>query len=48
MCFSLNNIIRTTYFTGINVCQIETFYTGLSLRKARLVLREARALTLAQ
>lgn len=46
MCFSLNNITRTTYFTGINVCQIETFYTGLSLSKARLVLREARALIL--
>ena len=47
MCFSLNNITRTTYFTGINVFQIETFYTGLSLSKARLVLREARALFLA-
>ena len=46
MCFSLNNITRTTYFTGINVFQIETFYTGLSLSKARLVLREARALFL--
>jgi len=46
MCFSLNNITRTTYFTGINVCQIETFYTGLSLSKARLVSREARALIL--
>ena len=46
MCFSLNNITRTTYFTGINVFQIETFYTGLSHSKARLVLREARALFL--
>ena len=40
MCFSLNNITRTTYFTGINVCQIETFYTGLSLSKARLMCYE--------
>ena len=46
MCFSLNNITRTTNFTGIIVCEIETFYTGLSLSKARLVLRQDRALIL--
>ena len=46
MCFRLTSITRTTYFTGINVCQIETFYAGLNLSKARLVLREARALIL--